>query len=475
MSQRPILILQMQRMGDLILSFPLLLWLHREYPGHPLWVVGEPRFYNALLSISPTAVYLPWTASETLRSEKFTLCVNLSHEPAASALAGAVQAEKIIGAAHSPGRGRYVHGNWQLYRTGLVHANLHNRFHWAELNALDCIPLERIRTTNWPAPREKLEDQRRIALFLGASEQTKRPTPAFWAVLAGELLRQDLRPILLGGQDDQDLAREVQRLLGQKILNLVGRLSLAQFAYFGQSVELMVTPDTGPMHLAAWTGLRTLNLSMGPVNPWETGPYQPGHSVLQAKLSCVGCWQCSRTGQHRYRCHEQFQPKRIARMICVLTANVGDKKLVSRGDNLNMFISARSEQGLYCLENVLGSDGRPKAKELVSRFWAVFWGQLFQLWSREQCLACWRDLVCAYPDLAKAFFKALTGFQRRLRQARDASFWSQGPPLLRPLFSHVHLTLQNADFSRSGERKVLKITEELLLIVAEGRQRDGQG
>jgi hypothetical protein len=363
-----------------------------------------------------------------------------------------------------------VHGDWQLYRTGLVHANRHNRFHWADLNALDCIPLERIRATCWPAPRENLRDPRRIALFLGASEQAKRPSPAFWAALARELLRLDLRPILLGGPADQDLAREVQRLLGQKILNLAGRLSLAQFAYFGQSVELMVTPDTGPMHLAAWTGLRTLNLSMGPVNPWETGPYQPGHYVLQAKMSCAGCWQCSRTGQRRYRCHEQFQPKRIARMICALIANADDKKLVSRDDKLNMFISARSEHGLYCLENVLGSDGRLKAKGLVSRFWAAFWGYLFRLWPREQCLACWQELVCAYPELSKAFFKALTGFQRRLRQASDASFWSQGLPLLRPLFSHVHLVLQNADFSRSGQRKALQITEKLLLIIAQGRQ-----
>lgn len=139
-----------------------------------------------------------------------------------------------------------------------------------------------------------------------------------------------------------------------------------------------------------------------------------------------------------------------------------------------MFISARSEYGLYCLENVLEADGRPKAKELVSRFWAAFWGHLFGLWPREQCLICWRDLRSAYPNLAKTFFNALKGFHRRLRKAHDASFWSQGPPLLRPLFSHVHLILQNADFSSSGERKALKATEELLLIITEERQNGSQ-
>ncbi len=376
------------------------------------WFVDNPHLilYVYTKLASPWATIFTWDADnvDSLRA----LGVNLSHQPAAAALAGSIHAEKKLGAVESPGLGRglgrYVHGDWQLYRTGLVHANRHNRFHWADLNALDCIPLERIRATCWPASREKLEDRRRIALFLGASEQAKRPGPAFWADLARELLRRDLRPILLGGPGDTTLAQAVQSLLGQNILSLAGRLSLAQLAHFGQSVELMVTPDTGPMHLAAWTGLRTLNLSLGPVNPWETGPYQPGHLVLQAKMSCAGCWQCSRGG---HRCHEFFQPRRIARMIHVLISNANDKKIVSRGDNptlgptlgLNVFVSARSEYGLYCLENVLEADGRPKAKELVSRFWAAFWGHLFGLWPREQCLICWRDLRSAYPNLAKTF------------------------------------------------------------------------
>ena len=38
---KPILVIQMQRMGDLILSFPLFLWLMRRYPGHPLWIRSE--------------------------------------------------------------------------------------------------------------------------------------------------------------------------------------------------------------------------------------------------------------------------------------------------------------------------------------------------------------------------------------------------------------------------------------------------
>lgn len=467
MANRPLLILQMHRMGDLILSFPLLLWLQREYPGHPLWVVGEPRFYDQLLAVSPRATYFPWTAAKGLESERFALCLNLSHASQAATLAGRIQSDVQFGAVDVPGRGRYVHGHWQLYRTALVQANRHNRFHWADLNALDCVALRRMRETRWPLPRVGLGDRRRIGLFLGASEEPKRPDPVFWAALARELLHRDLRPILLGGPDDRALANEVRSRVGLQVLNLAGRMSLAQLAHFGQGLELMVTPDTGPMHLAAWTGLRTLNLSMGPVNPWETGPYQPGHLVLQARMSCAGCWQCSRIG---HPCRQRFLPRRVAQIVSALARGECDPAALPRDRGLNLFVSQRSKQGLHHL-GLAHASGDPAAGELLDRFWQQFWGAVFGLWPRIEAEQAWDGLSRAYPKVAGAFVRTVTGFQRRLSQApMDPSFWAKGPPLLRPLFSHVHLLLQNADFGAAGRRQALKMLRDLLLIA--GRAKD---
>lgn len=58
---KPILILQMQRMGDLVLTFPLLLWLTRLHPGRELWVVGEESFFKGMHQIGPKAVYFDWS------------------------------------------------------------------------------------------------------------------------------------------------------------------------------------------------------------------------------------------------------------------------------------------------------------------------------------------------------------------------------------------------------------------------------
>ncbi|SDB29570.1 ADP-heptose:LPS heptosyltransferase [Desulfonatronum thiosulfatophilum] len=465
MSKKPILVLQMQRMGDLILSFPLFLWLQREYPGHPLWVVGEPRFYNELLRLSPPASYFPWTDTGALRTQPFSLCINLSHEAKAAVLAGEVRAEQHIGAVQSADGVRHVYGNWQLYRTGLVHANRHNRYHWADLNALDCIPLARIRSTQWSEPRSCLGDRRRIGLFLGASESSKHPDADFWAGLARELLHRDLRPILLGGPGEKALAEAVRKGLGQNVLDLTNRLSLVQFAQLGQELELLITPDTGPMHLASWSGLRVLNLSLGPVNPWETGPYQPGHFILQARQSCSGCWRCTRFGV-RPICHEHFPPRRVALLAHALVNSAGISPQRLRWPGLELFASSRTRAGLYRLGPLRRNQATPMARERLADFWSLFWGQLFGLWGRDKTLASWTDLVRAHPALAKAFVRFLLGFHRKLRQARESSFWSQGPPLLRPLFSHAHIVLQNGGFSRDSEREALKVTEELLRIVS---------
>ena len=78
MSKKPILILQMQRMGDLILSYPLILWLARRYPGHPIFVAAEELFYKPLMGLSPAVTYFPWTGADVLRQHEFELVLNLS-------------------------------------------------------------------------------------------------------------------------------------------------------------------------------------------------------------------------------------------------------------------------------------------------------------------------------------------------------------------------------------------------------------
>ncbi|GAB7079830.1 glycosyltransferase family 9 protein [Megalodesulfovibrio paquesii] len=459
----PVLVLQMQRMGDILLTFPLLLWLTRQYPGRPLWVVAERKFFKHLMPLSPHAAYVDWTEAEALAKHRFKLVLNLSHRPEAAWLAGRLTAERTLGPVRTSEGVMYVHGDWQRYRASLVHNNRHNRFHWAELNALDVTPLAEIAATTLPPPRTPLQSKPRVGLFLGASEEAKRPTVTFWAGLAGELARRGVAPVLLGGPGEVALGREVEAAAGAPVANLCGRFDLSGFARMGQALGLMITPDTGPMHLAAWTGLKTINLSMGPVSPWETGPHAPGHLVVQAAMSCTGCWRCHRGEQPP--CREAFSPPAIAALARRFLRTADPLALPVRHlPGLRLSATGRDARGLYALLP-LAPDHQPAAREALAGFWHAYMGHVFGLWDEIAPRAGWQALQQGHPALALRFRKGLGGLGRDLSKALrtgallEEAFWRAHPPLLRPLTSVLHLTLQQHDFSAQGYAQALLLVE----------------
>ncbi len=444
---KPILVLQMQRMGDLILSFPLFLWLQRISPGRPIWVVAEERFFRPLMPLSPRVVYFPWSGADVVLRQEFSLVLNLSVQPRAAELAGKVRAEEKLGPVVEDGC-RRVRGRWQLYRQSLVQNNRYNRFHWADLNALDVIPLAELRETRFDPPRRLTPEQVKVGLFLGASETAKRPAARFWAELVRALLDRGLRPALLGGPAERPLGQEVAKAFGGPVLNLCGKLDLGELAAIGQTLQVLVTPDTGPMHLAAWTGLRVLNLSMGNVNPWETGPYPAGHLVLRPTASCaLGCWSCTRGS---LLCHRPYAAKRTAFLVQAMLQGPDDRLQGLTPPGLALLRSGRGPAGLYSLARL---DARtPGAHRLLSRFWAAFFGWRLGLWSESEPRAAWEGLRQTQPALARAFSARLPGLSRSLRQGLrrgglEDSFWAEAPLLLRPLTGFLLPLLQNHDFS----------------------------
>lgn len=447
---KPILVLQMQRMGDLILSFPLFLWLQRKYPNQPIWVVAEERFFRPLMPLSPRVTYFPWAGTGVLLKQEFSLVLNLSVQPRAAELAGQVRADRKIGPLVENGC-RRVRGAWQLYRQSLVQNNRYNRFHWADLNALDVIPLSVMRATSFDEPRRLTPEQTKIGLFLGASEPAKRPTPLFWAELVRALLDRGLRPALLGGPAERPLGQEVAKAFGGPVLNLCGKLDLGELAAIGQTLQVLVTPDTGPMHLAAWTGLRVLNLSLGNVNPWETGPYFPGHLVLRPTGSCaLGCWACTRG---ELRCHRPYSAKRTAFLIQAMLQGTDDRLQGLTPPGLALLSSGRGPAGLYSLTRL---DARtPGAHRLLSRFWTAYFGWRLGLWGEDQARSTWEGLSQNQPKLARALTGRLPALSRSLgeglrRGSLEDSFWAEAPLMLRPLTGFLLPLLQNRDFARQG-------------------------
>ncbi len=493
----PILILQMQRMGDLILSFPLALWLLRSFPGHPIWMVGEEIFFKGLLPVAPDITFFPTEALRRMHGGNFHMVLNLSHRPEAAELRRHIRCDAWFGPYINADNEMHIAGDWQLYRASLTHNNRHNLFHWSDLNALDVIPYKQWRGISWQQDKPTRPRGDRVGLFLGASEADKRPEASFWAELTRRLLKLGLSPVLLGGQGERALGAEVARLTRTPALNLCGRFDLPGLVAFMDNLRLLVTPDTGPMHLAAWLGLPVLNLSLGPVNAWETGPYQPGHLILRSTISCEGCWQCTRPGTP---CRESFSAARTASLVKnILEHKRGKTEDAATnaaphsegalslerlgGFNLpgqEIFISGRYE-GLYNLDppsDSQNSSQRPqnapqRPRIIFDNFWRAFFAHRLGFWEKSMPLASRAQLQNFLPQLNAPLEKALARLlidlahgARHSPAPLEPDFWQKAPPLLRPLTGYIQMTLQNDNYSPKAYAAVMELAESLREILS---------
>ncbi len=134
------------------------------------------------------------------------------------------------------------------------------------------------------------EPGRWIAIQPGARWDTKRwPVDSFVEVVR-RLAEKcgDAHFAVLGGMDDQDAGRAIAAAAPGRSLDLTGRTSLPEMIEWIRRCDLVLSNDTGPMHVGAALGRKVLAI-FGPTDPRRTGPYGQIESVLQQKLPCVPC------------------------------------------------------------------------------------------------------------------------------------------------------------------------------------------
>ncbi len=127
-------------------------------------------------------------------------------------------------------------------------------------------------------------------LFVGTRWQSKQWFPAQIGQCAERLAREfALDVALLGGKDDEDLAREAAELsAAAPVLNLTGQTSLREAIGIIERASIAVGPDTGLMHIAAAVGTAVISL-WGATDPTRTGPHGFADLVLRGRAPCVPC------------------------------------------------------------------------------------------------------------------------------------------------------------------------------------------
>ncbi len=126
---------------------------------------------------------------------------------------------------------------------------------------------------------------------VGANWPNKRWPPEHYARLSDWVYERGILPVIVGGGPvDEGIAAEIVSLTEIPPVNMVGRTSLVQLAALLQGARFVLGGDTGPVHLAAGLGVKTVMI-MGPTDANRNGPYGQPENALEAERPCRYCWK----------------------------------------------------------------------------------------------------------------------------------------------------------------------------------------
>jgi heptosyltransferase-2 len=132
----------------------------------------------------------------------------------------------------------------------------------------------------------------------------------------GRRLREDhgASILIFGSSRPQEKALNaaIAQGIGDGCLNLSGETSLLQLAALLRRCRLLVTNDTGTMHIAAAVGTRVVAI-FGPTDPLATSPLGKGHVIIRKETSCSPCLK--RVCPEDHRCMELIEVEEVYKMV----------------------------------------------------------------------------------------------------------------------------------------------------------------
>lgn len=331
-----ILILKPSSLGDVVQALPVLRLLKQHHPDSEIhwWIEtgnaplleGDPDLAGVFLFdrrrwALPQNWHELWDSIRELRRHRFDLVIDLQALARSGAIGWLANGQCFVGLqdgrelAHAyydiciPRPSAQTHAvDWYLSVLPAIGVPVHQNFEWMPRRVAAARAVEML----W------LEDSRpAVALLPGARWENKRWPAASFRELVAQLrkVRSDLRFVILGGKSDGVLAAEITPVAPDAVVDLTGRTSLVETIEVLRRCGVVVTNDTGPMHIAA--ALRRPVVALfGPTNPARTGPYGQIERALQRRdLACVPCMKASCANDQPLACLLGIQPHAVAREV----------------------------------------------------------------------------------------------------------------------------------------------------------------
>jgi ADP-heptose:LPS heptosyltransferase len=118
--------------------------------------------------------------------------------------------------------------------------------------------------------------------------------------------------VLLGGTNEVPFAQEITAQIKTGMTNLTGQTSLRDLIGIFQRATFAIGPDSGPMHIAAATGIPVISL-WGATSPIRSAPWGSTELILRGSAACSPCYV--RHCPIGRRCMQQITPEQVLGLV----------------------------------------------------------------------------------------------------------------------------------------------------------------
>lgn len=300
-----VLIIKLGAIGDVVMAMPLLTHLHKKYPHISItWVCGQQvlpllkntRLIDRLIVVDEKKLLkgsffaklstLLFTWSK-LFGRSFDLCLIGYADPRYRLLTWPTLCKKKRSFYRSS-KGQFpIPGRYHSYEYLRLAEIAHDM---PEFPALDL-------QTSAFSSRPIIILAPGGAKNLMADDALRRWPVAYYATLIQLLEKLPYEIVVTGSEEDQWVCDHFSHL---SYTNLIGKLSLLELTALLKEAKLLITHDSGPLHLGKLVDCATIAL-FGPTNPWEKVSKNENIRVLWGggQLACRPCYdgkgyaQCS--------------------------------------------------------------------------------------------------------------------------------------------------------------------------------------
>jgi lipopolysaccharide heptosyltransferase I len=340
---RRICVIKPSALGDVVQSLPVLPILRHRFPdSHIAWVINR-ELSDVVSGHSCINELIPfdrrggasdwWNLLGHLKTSRFDLVLDLQGLFRTGVMCLATRAPLRIGLQTArEGSGFACH---QLLHDSGSQVPAHRRA-WRlaeELGLGDMTPeteifipaadqtwATRIRT-GLPGPL--------LVIQPGTRWETKLwPIPKFAEVVRRAMKQLGMSAIVIGSRNERPAAQELVEIVQQvvprgHILNFAGQTSLKQLAALLKQADLVLSNDSGPLHMAAGLGTPVVGIYTC-TSPVRSGPPGAQHQLVSTQLPCAAsyCKRCPHAGNGHLACFEELTPDRVWQSFLLAWTNL---------------------------------------------------------------------------------------------------------------------------------------------------------